>query len=89
MQQLKNHRLKSSLFPENSFGMFIFFLPEEVSVCCSVIGAGSSVPRFIFVLGFGESFIGERSGEAMIVSMLRVDGRKAPSSANQSGSGCI
>ena len=54
--------------------MFIFFLPEEVSVCCSVIGAGSSVPRFIFALGSGESFIGEKSGEGMIVSMLRGGG---------------
>ena len=53
--------------------MFIFFLPEEVSVC-SVIGAGVSDARFIFASGSGESFIGERSGEVMIVSMLREDG---------------
>ena len=71
--------------------MFIFFLPEEVSaVFCSVIGDGSSVLRFIFALGSGESFIGERSGEVMIVSRLMEDGWKALSaSANQSGSGCV
>ena len=73
MRQLKNHRLKSSLFPENSFGMFIFFLPEEVSVC-SVIGAGASDARFIFASGSGESFIVERRGEVMTVLMLRGGG---------------
>jgi len=39
--QLIIYLLKSSLLPENSLGMFIFFLPEEDG---SIVG---SVPKFI------------------------------------------
>jgi len=67
IRQLIIHRLKSSRLPENSFGMFIFFFPEDDSF--------DSVPRFILFddpgvdggvgsgKGFSPRFKGEMGGE--------------------------
>ena len=92
IRQLIIHCLKSSRLPENSFGMFIFFFPEDDSL--------DSVPRFMLFgdpgndggvgssNGFSPMFKREMGGEwigvvnGMIASRLSGGGKKLLNGTN-------